>query len=133
VRMLVLDEADEMLSMGFEREVTAILDSLPKERQTLLFSATVPPDIERMAKKLRTPEYITLSGDHIGALEIEHFVYMVAGDKVGALVRIIEVDNSESAIVFCNTKDEIERLVSTFARQGYDADWLNGDLLQSDR
>jgi len=84
VRMLVLDEADEMLSMGFEREVTAILDTLPKDRQTLLFSATVPPDIERMAKKLRTPEYLTLSGDHIGALELEHFVYMVATDKLAS-------------------------------------------------
>src|SRR6185436_3090664 len=102
IRLLVLDESDEMLSMGFEREVTAILDTLPKDRQTLLFSATVPPDIERMAKKLRSPEYVTLSGDHIGALEIEHFVYMVASDKLGVLVRVIEVENPESAVVFCN-------------------------------
>lgn len=133
IRLLVLDESDEMLSMGFEREVTAILDSLPKERQTLLFSATVPPDIERMAKKLRAPEYITLSGDHIGALEIEHFVYMVASDKMSALVRIIEVENPESAVVFCNTKDETERVAQTLTRQGYDADWLNGDLPQDAR
>jgi ATP-dependent RNA helicase DeaD len=133
VRMLVLDEADEMLSMGFEREVTAILDTLPKDRQTLLFSATVPPDIERMAKKLRSPEFLTLSGDHVGALEIEHFVYMVASDKLAALVRIIEVENPEGAVIFCNTKDETERVAQTLARQGYDADWLNGDLPQSDR
>lgn len=133
VRLLVLDESDEMLSMGFERELTAILDHLPKERQTLLFSATVPPDIERMAKKLRSPEYITLSGDHIGALEIDHFVYMVAADKLSSLVRVIEVENPESAIVFCNTKDETERVAQALSRQGYDADWLNGDLPQNDR
>ncbi len=133
VRMLVLDESDEMLSMGFEREVTAILDTLPKERQTLLFSATVPPDIERMAKKLRSPEYLTLSGDHVGALEIEHFVYMCAGDKLAALAKVIEVENPESAVVFCNTKDETERVAQTLRRQGYDADWLNGDLPQNDR
>ncbi len=133
VRMLVLDEADEMLSMGFEREVTAILDTLPKDRQTLLFSATVPPDIERMAKKLRTPEFLTLSGDHIGALELEHFVYMVATDKLAALVRVLEVENPESAVIFCNTKDETERVAQALSRQGYDADWLNGDLPQSDR
>ncbi len=133
VRLLVLDESDEMLSMGFEREVTAILDTLPKERQTLLFSATVPPDIERMAKKLRTPEFLTLSGDHIGALELEHFVYMVPGDKLGALIRAIEVENPESAIVFCNTKDETERVAQALGRHGFDADWINGDLPQSDR
>jgi len=133
VRMLVLDEADEMLSMGFEREVTAILDTLPKDRQTLLFSATVPPDIERMAKKLRTPEYLTLSGDHIGALELEHFVYMVATDKLAALIRVIEVENPTGAVVFCNTKDETERVAQALQRQGYDADWLNGDLPQNDR
>src|SRR5262245_20212692 len=69
VRLLVLDESDEMLSMGFERELTAILDQLPASRQTLLFSATLPPDIERIAKnKLHSPEFVTLSGDHIGAL-----------------------------------------------------------------
>jgi ATP-dependent RNA helicase DeaD len=133
VRLLVLDESDEMLSMGFEREVTAILDALPKERQTLLFSATVPPDIERMAKKLHAPEYLTLSGDHIGALEIEHFVYMVASDKVGALVRVLDIENPESAVIFCNTKDDTERVAQAIARQGFDADWLNGDLPQADR
>lgn len=72
IRMLVLDEADEMLSMGFERELTAILESLPPTRQTLLFSATLPPDIERMAKnRLKDPEFVTLSGDHVGALSIQ--------------------------------------------------------------
>jgi ATP-dependent RNA helicase DeaD len=134
VRLVVLDESDEMLSMGFERELSAILEHMPKERQTLLFSATVPPDIERMAKnKLRTPEFITLSGDHIGALSILHYVYMVAADKVSALLRMVEVEDPESAVVFCNTKDETERVASALQRQGFDAAWLNGDLAQNDR
>jgi ATP-dependent RNA helicase DeaD len=134
VRLVVLDESDEMLSMGFERELSAILEHMPKERQTLLFSATVPPDIERMAKtKLRTPEFITLSGDHIGALSILHYVYMVAADKLGALLRMVEVEDPESAVVFCNTKDETERVAGALQRQGFDAAWLNGDLAQNDR
>jgi len=134
IRLLVLDECDEMLSMGFERELNAILEHLPTERQTLLFSATLPPDIERMARsKLKTPEFVTLSGDHIGALSIEHFVYLVTSDKVGTLLRVLEVENPESAVIFCNTRDETERVAGALQRQGFDADWLNGDLPQSDR
>jgi ATP-dependent RNA helicase DeaD len=134
VRMLVLDEADEMLSMGFERELSAILERLPKTRQTLLFSATIPSDIERMARdRLREPEFITLSGDHVGALEILHFVYLLRGDKLQALARILEVDNPESAIIFCNTKVETERVAEALERQGFTAAWLNGDLPQGER
>ncbi|WP_234023873.1 DEAD/DEAH box helicase [Sorangium cellulosum] len=134
IRLLVLDECDEMLSMGFERELTAILAELPPERQTLLFSATLPPDIERIARsKLRSPEFVTLSGDAVGALQIQHYVYLITGDKLASLVRIIEVENPESAVVFCNTKDETETVAAALKRQGFDADWLNGDLPQSDR
>ncbi|AUX32450.1 hypothetical protein SOCE836_045900 [Sorangium cellulosum] len=134
IRLLVLDECDEMLSMGFERELTAILAELPPERQTLLFSATLPPDIERIARsKLRSPEFITLSGDAVGALQIQHYVYLVTGDKLTSLIRILEVENPENAVVFCNTKDETETVAAALKRQGYDADWLNGDLPQSDR
>ena len=84
IRVLVLDEADEMLSMGFARELHAILDLLPKNRQGLFFSATIPPDIERLAQnQLRDPELITLSSDQVGALEVAHYVYVTQpGDKV---------------------------------------------------
>ncbi|HMI87947.1 MAG TPA: DEAD/DEAH box helicase, partial [Polyangiaceae bacterium] len=134
IRMLVLDEADEMLSMGFERELSSILERLPKSRQTLLFSATIPPDIERMARdRLREPEFITLSGDHVGALEVLHFVYLSRADKLQALTRILEVENPESAIVFCNTKVETERVAEALERQGFTAAWLNGDLAQGER
>src|SRR5262249_51161413 len=126
VRLVVLDESDEMLSMGFERELTAILETLPPERQTLLLSPPLPPDIERIARnKLRSPEFLTLSGDHVGALSIQHFVYMVASDKMGSLVRVLEVENPESAVIFCNTKDETQNVAQALSRQGFDADWLN--------
>lgn len=135
IRALVLDEADEMLSMGFARELHAIMELLPKERQNLLFSATMPPDIERLARShLRDPEFLLLSSDQVGALEITHIVYLLrAGDKKNEFARILEVEDPESAIVFCNTKDETERLAEFLQARGYDADWLNGDLDQKER
>ncbi|HEX7604939.1 MAG TPA: DEAD/DEAH box helicase [Polyangiaceae bacterium] len=135
IRIFILDEADEMLSMGFAKELHAIADSLPKDRQGLFFSATIPPDIERLAQsQLKDPEFITLSSDQIGALEINHYVYLIpGGDKREAFFRILEVENPESAIVFCNTKDETERLAEYLKTRGFEADWLNGDLEQKDR
>jgi ATP-dependent RNA helicase DeaD len=135
VRVLVLDEADEMLSMGFARELNAILETLPKNRQGLFFSATIPPDIERLANaQLKTPEVITLSSDQVGALQIGHYVYVVRdADKIGQLARIIEVEDPESAVIFCNTRDETQRVSDALKTRGFDADWLNGDLPQNDR
>jgi ATP-dependent RNA helicase DeaD len=134
VRALVLDEADEMLSMGFERELTAILEQLPASRQTLLFSATIPPDIERMARtRLREPEFVILSSDQVGALEILHYVYWVHDEKLRALIEVLDQEDPESAIVFCNTREETERVAGWLKREGFQADWLNGDLPQSDR
>jgi ATP-dependent RNA helicase DeaD len=135
IRVLVLDEADEMLSMGFAKELNAILERLPKNRQGLFFSATLPPDIQRLAKThLRDAELVALSSDQVGALEITHYVYLwPGGDKAGHLVRILEVEDPESAIVFCNTRDETQRVAEALKTRGYDADWLNGDLPQSDR
>jgi ATP-dependent RNA helicase DeaD len=135
IRIFVLDEADEMLSMGFAKELHSIIETLPKERQGLYFSATIPPDVERLANNhLRDPEYITLSSDQIGALDLSHFVYLVReGDKRSALGRIIEVEDPASAVVFCNTKDETERVAEMLKSRGYDADWLNGDLEQRER
>ncbi|MDB4944163.1 MAG: DEAD-box ATP-dependent helicase CshA, partial [Labilithrix sp.] len=136
IRILVLDEADEMLSMGFAKELNAIMEFLPAgDRQGLYFSATIPPDVDRLAKKhLKDPEYITLSGDEIGALQLAHYVYLVRdSDKRSAILNIIEVEDPQSAVVFCNTKDETERVAELLKSRGYEADWLNGDLEQSSR
>ena len=135
IRILVLDEADEMLSMGFARELNAIIQTLPPTRQGMFFSATIPADIERLAHThLRDTELITLSSDQVGALEVAHYVYVTqAGDKIGQLVRILEVEDPESAIIFCNTRDETQRAAEGLKTRGFDADWLNGDLPQGDR
>lgn len=134
IKVVVLDESDEMLSMGFLPQIDAILGRLPKPHQTLLFSATLPPDVRRVAEtRLHDPHFITLSGDHVGALEIRHFVYLSTRDKGSELVQIIEIENPESAIIFCNTRDQTKRIASALQQQGYAADWLNADLAQSDR
>jgi ATP-dependent RNA helicase DeaD len=134
IRSLVLDESDEMLSMGFLPQINEILSYLPETRQTLLFSATLPPDIKRMAEtRLRDPEFITLSGDHIGALEINHFVYPSRGDKLGELLQVLAAENPESAVIFSNTRDETKRVAAALIQEGFSADWLNADLAQADR
>lgn len=134
LRAFVLDESDEMLSMGFLPQITEIWSMLPKTHQTLLFSATLPPDVQRVAEtRLKDPEFITLSGDHIGALEIQHFVYVSHGDKIANLLKILEIENPESAIVFCNTRDETKKVAAALKQEGFSADWLNADLAQNER
>ncbi len=134
IGVVVLDESDEMLSMGFLPQITDILSYLPQQRQTLLFSATLPPDIRRMAEtRLTEPEFITLSGDHIGALEIDHFVFMSYGDKIADFRLALEVEDPESAIIFCNTREQTKRVTASLKEKGYSADWLNADLAQGDR
>ena len=135
LRFLVLDEADEMLSMGFAKELNAIIEKLPKNRQTLLFSATVDRAIKRVAEKhMRDPEFLGLSGDHVGALGIEHFVYMVSGvGRVANLITVLETEDPESALIFCNTKAETEEVSSALQRAGFNAEWLNGDRPQRER
>ncbi len=135
IRILVLDEADEMLSMGFAKELHAIIDLLPKERQTMLYSATVDGPIQRMAERhMKDPLTLELSGDAVGALGITHYAYHVSGmGKTRDLVKIMEAEDPESAIIFCNTKAKTEEVARGLKNAGYNADWLNGDLAQRER
>jgi ATP-dependent RNA helicase DeaD len=135
-RIAVLDEADEMLSAGFYEEVTRILDHLPPDRQTLLFSATVPPDIEQLAAKyLRNPETILLSGDVFTVEHIKNVIYYVVDQypKPRNLLYLLEREDPENAIVFCNTRTDTELIANVLNRNGLDAEMLNGDLPQKER
>jgi ATP-dependent RNA helicase DeaD len=137
LKVLVLDEMDEMLSMGFARELNAILEMLPPpgKRQTMCFSATVDGDVQRHAERhMKDAEIVSLSGDAVGAEGIAHFVYMVSGaNRVGDLVSVLEVEDPESALIFCNLRSETEMVAERLQQAGFNADWLNGDLPQRDR
>jgi ATP-dependent RNA helicase DeaD len=134
IKVFVLDESDEMLSMGFLPQIDQIWSTLPETHQVLLFSATVPREVIRIAEsRLEKPVFITLSGDHIGALEIQHFVYLSRGSKQDELLKVLEIEDPDSAIVFCNTRDETKRIASLLQSQGFAADWLNADLPQNER
>jgi len=135
-RIAVLDEADEMLSMGFYEEVTRILDRLPKNRQTLLFSATLSPDIERLVSRyLVQPKTLLLSGDELTVEGIQHVYYEVVEGypKPRNLLYLLELENPESAIIFANTRDDVALINAVLSRNGYDAEDLSGDLPQRER
>jgi ATP-dependent RNA helicase DeaD len=137
LRVLILDEMDEMLSMGFAKELSAILELIPdrSKRQTMCFSATVDGEVRRHAERhMNEPEMVSLSSDAIGVEQITHHAYMVPGsDRPSDLVRILEVEDPESAIIFCNMRVETERVAGALKAAGFNADWLNGDLPQKDR
>jgi ATP-dependent RNA helicase DeaD len=132
----VLDEADEMLNMGFFEEVTRILDHLPNTCQQLLFSATVPADIEQIIRQYLTePETILLSGDEYRVDNIHNVLYHTvdAYPKPRNLLYMIEQEEPETAIVFCNTRSDTSLVSAVLNRNGYDAELLNGDLPQKER
>ena len=134
--MAVLDEADEMLSSGFYEEVTKILDQLPPTRQTLLFSATVPPDIEQIVQKyMKNAQHILLSGDVFTVDHIKNVIYYVVDEypKPRNLLYMLELENPESAIVFCNTRTDTALITAVLNRNGLDAELLNGELPQKER
>ncbi len=135
LRILCLDEADEMLSMGFRDDIEAVITHLPEERQSLLFSATITEDIKALANRiLFYPEFITLSTDSVATSDVTHVYYNVRGvGRPRDLIKVIEYADPDSAIIFANTKDDTFTVTSFLKRHGYRADVLNGDLPQSER
>jgi ATP-dependent RNA helicase DeaD len=135
VRCAVLDECDEMLSMGFQEDIEAILERAPETRQTLLFSATVPEGIQRLSRRfLRNPEFLKLSADFVGVHEIKHLYYSIPGvDRENELLRILTFEDPKSAIIFCNTREETSRIAAFLRKVGQDAEAISSDLSQTDR
>ena len=138
LRTVVLDEADEMLDMGFAEDLDAILESTPKDRQTALFSATIAPRIKAIAKKhLRNPVIVKIEAERAesGKLpRVRQVAYMVQRQqKAAALGRILDVENPSSAIVFCRTRNEVDELTETLNGRGYRAEAIHGGLSQAER
>ncbi len=135
IRFLVLDEADEMLSMGFKDDLDAILEQTPENKQTLLFSATMPKEILRIAQKyMNNPEEISVGKKNTGAENVRHIYYMVsARDRYLALKRIADINPKIYGIVFCRTRRETKEVADKLMADGYNADALHGDLSQAQR
>jgi ATP-dependent RNA helicase DeaD len=135
VRCAVLDECDEMLSMGFQEDIEKILDQTPTARQTLLFSATLPESIQRMSRRfLRNPEFLKLSADFVGVHEIKHLYYSIpAIQRENELLQILAFEDPRSAIIFCNTREETGRVAEFLRKNGHDAEAISSDLAQNDR
>jgi ATP-dependent RNA helicase DeaD len=136
LRMLVFDEADRMLSMGFYPDMVRVKSFLPRQRiNSYMFSATYPPTVVRLSHQfLKDPEFLNLSSDHVHVTDTEHVYYVVPGmEKDRSLIRIIEIENPTSALIFCNTRARVHYVSVVLQRFGYDADELSADLSQAER
>lgn len=135
VRAVVLDESDEMLNMGFKEDLNFILEETPKERNTYLFSATMPKEVERIAKNyLRNPKEISTGKKNQGADTVSHIYYQVmARDCYETLHRVIDCDPDMYAIIFTRTKVDARDIVHKLQKDGIDCDALHGDLSQAQR
>ena len=135
VRFVVLDEADEMLNMGFQEDIDSILSTTPEDKKTWLFSATMPSEVRRIAKKyMEDPYELTMGTKNTGNENIEHEYYVVrARDKYAAFKRIVDFNPEIFGIVFCRTKIETQEIAESLIKDGYNADSLHGDLSQQQR
>ena len=135
IKFLILEEADEMLSMGFKDDLDAILDKTPEGKQTLLFSATMPHEIRAIAKNYMTdPVEISVGKRNAGAENVEHHYYMVhARDRYKALKRIVDYHPRVYGLIFCRTRAETKDVADKLMGEGYNADALHGDLSQAQR
>lgn len=135
VERVVLDEADEMLTMGFKEDLDSILSQTPDSKQTLLFSATMSNEMARITKKyMHNPIELKVAKMNIGTENVEHILYMTsARNRFEALKRLIDVNPSIYSIVFCRTRRETTDIANKLTQAGYNADALNGDLSQAQR
>ena len=135
VEYLVLDEADEMLNMGFIEQVEAIINKLPKKRTTMLFSATLPENVENLQRKYMVdPQHIEIASTATLTDQIDHSLFVVAENKKFALLRDVTiVENPDSCIIFCRTKDNVDFVMEQLEKHHYTCDKLHGGMLQEDR
>ncbi len=135
INWLVLDEADEMLNMGFKEELNGVLASTPQDKRVLLFSATMPRGIETIAHSyMKKPMEITVGSRNTGAENVSHQYYVVhAKDRYLALKRIADYNPDIYAIIFCRTRTETQEVADMLMKDGYNADALHGDLSQAQR
>lgn len=135
IRDVVMDEADEMLNMGFTDSINAILESIPQDRNTLMFSATMSPEIARIAKTyLHEAKEITIGTKNEGSKNVNHVAYIVhAKDKYLALKRVVDFYPQIYGIVFCRTRKETQEIADKLIQDGYNADSLHGELSQAQR
>jgi len=135
INWLVLDEADEMLNMGFREEMDAILENTPQTKQTLLFSATMPKEVRAIANNyMNSPDEISVGKKNMGADNVEHIYYVVkAPDRYLALKRLADINTNIYGIVFCRTRHETKDVAAKLMDDGYSADALHGDLSQAQR
>mgnify|MGYP002624781025 CR=1 FL=1 len=135
IRYLILDEADEMLDMGFKDDIESILTQTPDTRRTLLFSATMPPDIADMAKQyMHDAHEITIGRRNAGSDNVDHIYYVCrATQRYLVLKRIVDMNPDIYGIVFCRTREETKEVAEKLMKDGYNADTLHGDLNQAQR
>lgn len=135
IEYCVLDEADEMLNMGFYEDITEILSHTPKDKSTWLFSATMPKEVSTIAKKfMHTPVEITVGTRNTGAENVSHEYYLVnARDRYNALKRLADANPDIFSVVFCRTKRDTQKVAEQLIEDGYNAAALHGDLSQSQR
>ncbi|RAP75543.1 DEAD/DEAH box helicase [Paenibacillus montanisoli] len=135
VQTVILDEADEMLDMGFMEDITSILSLVPENRQTMLFSATMPPNIRKLADQfLKNPEHVSVIPTQVSAPTIDQaYIEVHERQKFDALSRLLDMESPELAIIFGRTKRRVDELSEALQKRGYSADGLHGDLSQNQR